>query len=67
MRLSCPWNFPGKDTGVGCYALVHLIFLIQGSNFHLMHLQADSLWLSHQGSPIVVTSEFKQAEDNCHI
>ena len=24
MRLLCPWNFPGKNTGVGCH------FLLQG-------------------------------------
>ena len=27
------------------------IFLIQGLNLHLLHCQADSLLLSHQGSP----------------
>ena len=29
---------PGKDTGVGCYALLQGIFLPQGSNPHLLHL-----------------------------
>ena len=23
-RLLCPWNFPGKNTGVGCHFLLHL-------------------------------------------
>ena len=52
-RLLCPWDFPGKTTGVGCHALPQGIFLTQGSNPHLLHLlhwQADSLPLSHQGS-----------------
>ena len=31
-RLLCPWDFPGKNTGVGCHALVQGIFLTQGSN-----------------------------------
>jgi len=31
-RLLCPWDFPGKDTGVGCHFLHQGIFLIQGSN-----------------------------------
>ena len=25
-RLFCPWNFPGKDTGVGCHFLLQGIF-----------------------------------------
>ena len=25
-RLLCPWNSPGKNTGVGCYALLQRIF-----------------------------------------
>ena len=48
---------PGKNTGVGCPALFQGIFLIQGSNPHLrwlLHWQADSLPLSHLGSPDVV-------------
>ena len=23
-RLFCPWNFPGKNTGVGCHFLLHI-------------------------------------------
>ena len=44
--LSCPWNFPGKNTGAGCH-----IFLTQGSHLHLQHWQVDSLPLYHLGSP----------------
>ena len=29
----CPWNFPGKNIEVGCHALLHGIFWIQGLNF----------------------------------
>ena len=53
-RLLCPWNFLGKNTGVGCHCLLQGIFPTQGLNPHLLHLlhwQADSLPLSHQGSP----------------
>ena len=45
-RLFCPWNFPGKNTGVGCHFLLKGIFLTQGSNPHLLcllHWQVDSL------------------------
>ena len=35
--LLCPWNFSGKDTGVGCHALLQGIFPTQGLNLHLQH------------------------------
>ena len=31
-RLLCPWDSPGKNTGMGCRALLQGIFLTQGSN-----------------------------------
>ena len=37
-RLLSPWDFPGKNTGVGCRALIHGISPIQGSNLHLLRL-----------------------------
>ena len=55
-RLLCPWDFPGKDTRVGCQLLFQGIFLTQGSNPHLLHWQAHSLPLSHPyiyGSPYI--------------
>ena len=52
-RLLCPWDFPGKNTGVGCHFTLQGIFTAQGLNQHLLHWEADSLSLSHQGSPIV--------------
>jgi len=50
-RLLCPWDFPGKSTGVGCHALLQEIFPTNGLNLRLLHWQADSLALSLQGSP----------------
>ena len=49
--LGCPWNSPGKNTGVGRHALLQGIFLTQGLTLHLLHWQEDSLPLSLQGSP----------------
>ena len=46
-RLLCPWDFPGKNTGVGCHFLLQGIFLTQGLNSHLLHWWVDSLPLSH--------------------
>ena len=49
-RFLCPWDCPGKTTGVGCRFLLQGIFLTRGSNPHLLHLlpwQAGSLPLHH--------------------
>ena len=37
-RLLCPWDSPGKNTGVECHALLQGIFPTQGSTPHLLHL-----------------------------
>ena len=53
-RLLCLWDFPGKNTGVGCHFLLQGIFPIQGSNLCLLQLllwQTDSLPWSHLESP----------------
>ena len=45
-RLLCPWDFPGKNTGVGCHFLLQEIFPTQQLNLYLLcllHWQADSL------------------------
>ena len=58
-RLLCPWNFPGKNTRVGCHFLLQGIFLTQGLNLYLLcllHWQADSLPLRHLGSPALYTT-----------
>ena len=34
----CLWDFPAKDTGVGCYFLLQGIFWTQGSYLYLLHL-----------------------------
>ena len=44
----CPWDSPGKNTGVGCHFLLLGIFLTQGLNLHvlcLLHWQVGSLSL----------------------
>ena len=53
-----PWDFPGKDTGLGCHFLLQRIFLTWGSLESLKsrdllspHWQAGSLPLCHLGSP----------------
>ena len=69
-RLLCPWDFPGKNTGVGCHSLLQGIFPTQGSNLRLLHWLADSLpseppgkpWRANlEGRPLPVTRESKVA------
>ena len=36
--MGFPWDFPGKNTRVGCHFLLQGIFLTQGSKLHLLHL-----------------------------
>ena len=36
-RLLCPWDSPGKNTGVGCHFLLQRIFPTQGRNLHLLN------------------------------
>ena len=47
--LLCPWDFPGKNSGVGCHVLLQGIFVTQGLNPGL--LQADSLPSEPPGKP----------------
>ena len=59
-RLLCPWDFPVKNTGVGCHFLFQGIFQTQGLNLSLSYLlcwQAGSLPLHHLGSPFSHQSE----------
>ena len=37
-RFLCPWDSPGKNTGVCCHALLQRISLTQGFNQHLLRL-----------------------------
>ena len=59
----CPWNSPAKNTGVGCYALLQGIFLIQRSNPGLPHCRQILYHLSYLGSLNIPKGMFKGA--NC--
>ena len=54
-KLLCPWDSPGKNSGVGCHFLLWGIFLTQGLSPRLLcfHWQAGSIlvpppWNFHQ-------------------
>ena len=66
IRLLCPWDFPGKNTGVGCH------FLLQGSSPPRDRTQVSRIvgrtqvsrivgrcfyQLSHQGSQVKVSTK----------
>ena len=54
-RLLCPWNSPGKNTGVGSRALLQEIFPTQGLNLGLLNC---SQILDHLGYPSHLIYQF---------
>ena len=48
-RPLCPWGSPGKNTGVGCHALLQGTFPTQGQNPGLPNWRRILYQLSHQG------------------
>ena len=50
-RLICPWNSPGRNTGMGSHSLLQGVFPTQGSDLGLLHCRQIIYHLSHQGSP----------------
>ena len=56
-RFLCPWDFPGKDTGVGCYFLLHVeieVYLYIHIPFH-SNLGTSRLWLYYVCSRIMIS------------
>ena len=47
-------DFPGKNTGVGCHALLQGIFPTHGLNPGLLHFRWIFYHLSYQGSPRIL-------------
>ena len=50
-RLLCPWNSPGKNTGVGSCSLLQGIFPTQGSNPGPPHCRGVLYHLSPREAP----------------
>ena len=49
-RLLCPWDSPGKNTGVGCRSLLQGIFSTQGSHPGLLHCRGlFTAWATKEG------------------
>ena len=45
----CPWDSPGKNTGVGCHFLLQGIFPTQRLNLSVLYWQTDYL-------PLIITA-----------
>ena len=56
-RLLCPWDSPGRNTGVGCCVLFQGIFLTQGLNPVFLHCRQILYHLSHQPGKIFLLLE----------
>ena len=48
-RLLCPWDSPGRNTGVGCHFLLQGIFPNRGSNPDLPHFRQILYWSEPPG------------------
>ena len=46
-RLLCPWDSPGKNTGVDYQSFLQMVFLTQGSNPGLLHCRQILYHLSY--------------------
>ena len=49
-RLLCPWDSPGKNSGMGFHFLLQVIFVYQVSNLGLLHCRQILYQLSYKGS-----------------
>ena len=61
------WDSLGRNTGLGCHALLQGIFPTRESNPHLLsllHWQADSIPLAPSGKPLLKSTECKFIENN---
>ena len=66
-RLLCPWNTPGKNTGVGSQSLLKGIFPTQESNSVLPHCRQILYHLNYQGSLLEPNKPFLAISYPLHI
>ena len=61
--LLCPWDSPGKNTGVGCHFLLQGIFMTLGLNSGLLHFRQILYHLSHPGSSMTNLDSVLKSRD----
>ena len=54
------WDFPGKNTGVGCHLLIQGIFPTQGLNLGLLDCRWILYQLSYQEAQVRRRLDFKE-------
>ena len=60
-RPLCPWDFLGKNTGVGCQFLLQGLFPTKGLNLCPLHWQADFYhWATREPPPLDYPSPIQQ-------
>ena len=64
-RLLCPWDFPGKNTGVEYHSLLQGIIPTQGSNLGLQHCRRILYHLSGLGSLGLVEGQSPNMGEGC--
>ena len=62
-RLLCPWDFPGKNSGVGCHFLLQAIFPTQESNPDLLHCRRILYQLGYEGSHLLLNYKVKKKKE----
>ena len=62
--LLCPWDFPGKSTGVGCHFLLWRIFPTKGLNPGLPHCKQDALPSEPPGKSKCQESFYQRTQSN---
>ena len=60
-RLLCPWNFPGKNTWVGCHFLLQRNFPTQGSNLGLLLCRRIIIWATRESQIKLEESSIQRA------
>ena len=59
-QVLCPWNSPGKKTGVDCHSLLQGIFATQGSNPALLHCR--QILLPSEPKDVLIKTEHLDTE-----
>ena len=61
-RFFCPWDFRGKNIGVGCHFLLQGIFPTQGSNSHLLYWRQSLYHWATRESQCILAAAATAAE-----
>ena len=67
-RCLCPWDYLGKNTGVGCHFFHQGILLTQGLNLcllHLLHWQADFFITQQPGEALINSCLHAKSPQSC--